>query len=161
MTNADHNRFESESVRSNHSRSLTSVFPRSHPSTHDEVDKQKGDTVLNLSEVNVKLKEFKRNPIDNHPRQTHFHEKNHTILDSGAAGSFIFDNNSVLHKDGKDHRHNYAANAKNPVPDRGNARVMLPLSGFVTTKHELSMWNKFCEFQKAPITNFYRHTVSL
>ncbi len=31
---------------------------------------------------------------------------------------------------------------------------------FVTTKQELKMWRKLYEFQKAPVTNFYRHMVS-
>jgi hypothetical protein len=33
------------------------------------------------------------------------------------------------------------------------------ISSFVTTKQMLGNWNKFLEFQIAPVTNFYRHTV--
>lgn len=33
-------------------------------------------------------------------------------------------------------------------------------SSYVTTRHSLSSWRKFYVFQKAPITNFYRHAVS-
>lgn len=35
------------------------------------------------------------------------------------------------------------------------------LSGVVTTTQELTLWDKFWEFQKAPVTKFYRHTVRI
>ncbi|CAL8106793.1 unnamed protein product [Orchesella dallaii] len=33
------------------------------------------------------------------------------------------------------------------------------VSNFVTTKQTLRVWSKFVEFQKSPVTNFYRHMV--
>ena len=152
-------RYESESVRSN--RSTASMFQRSHPSAPSfDGEGVMGETSINFSEIHDKLKEFKRRPQDHHIRHAHFHEQPH-ILDSGATGSFIFDNTVVVYKDHRNHGHHgrHAADPRGPASTLMTDAEQPPNSGFVTTRHELSFWNKFFEFHRAPITNFYRHTV--